>query len=280
MAFGLRSELVAFLGFAERQKNLVRRYWAWEAVWLVYSMVSVLSIGYLASGLQALGSGGSFDLKQAQLYLLIGSVLWGYMSLVFFEIAYAIGWERWEGTIEHTFMAPVRRVTHLMGICAFAMLYGLARTAVVLAVAELLFHLDFSHADPLAAVAVMAAATPAIVGIAVLAAVLPLLSPEKGDQMTVAVQGVVLLVSGVYYPISVLPRHPEEPPPGVVGGAARARAGPAAGHGGAPGTGRGAGLRVGGAAGEAARTAQAERLTDRVPGPPTRMGTVAADRPA
>jgi ABC-2 type transport system permease protein len=205
IAVGLRSEAVAFLGFMERQKNLVRRYWAWEAVWMVYSMVSVLSIGYLASGLGQLGGGAHFELKQAQLYLLIGSVLWGYMSLVFFEIAYAIGWERWEGTIEHTFMAPVRRVTHLMGVCTFAMLYGLARTAVVLVVAELLFHLDFSHSNALAAVAVLAAATPAVVGIAVLAAVLPLLSPEKGDQMTVAVQGVVLLVSGVYYPISVLP---------------------------------------------------------------------------
>jgi ABC-2 type transport system permease protein len=204
-AVGLRGEAVAFLGFVERQKNLVRRYWAWEAVWMVYSMVSVLSIGYLASGLGQLGGGAHFQLKQAQLYLLIGSVLWGYMSLVFFEIAYAIGWERWEGTIEHTFMAPVRRVTHLMGVCTFAMLYGLARTAVVLVVAELLFHLDFSHSNAPAAVAVLAAATPAVVGIAVLAAVLPLLSPEKGDQMTVAVQGVVLLVSGVYYPISVLP---------------------------------------------------------------------------
>ena len=200
---GWRGETVAFLGFMERQKNLVRRYWAWEIVWLVYSMVSVLSIGFLASGLGRFG--GRFDLRQAQLYLLIGSVLWGYMSLMFFEIAYAIGWERWEGTIEHTFMAPVRRATHLVGICAFAMLYGLARTTVVVVVAELLFHLDLSHANVPAALAVLAAATPAMVGVAILASILPLLSPEKGDQMTVAVQGVILLVSGVYYPISVLP---------------------------------------------------------------------------
>jgi ABC-2 type transport system permease protein len=102
-------------------------------------------------------------------------------------------------------MAPIRRATHLIGICAFAMLYGLARTAIVLVVAELIFHLDFSHANVPAAVAVLAAATPAMVGIAILASILPLLSPEKGDQMTVAVQGVILLVSGVYYPISVLP---------------------------------------------------------------------------
>jgi ABC-2 type transport system permease protein len=204
MAVRLRSEALAFFGFLERQKNLVRRYWAWEVVWLVYSLVSVLSIGFLASGLGELG-GGHFDLKQAQLYLLIGSVLWGYMSMVFVEIAYAIGWERWEGTIEHTFMAPVRRATHLLGVCAFAMVYGLARTILVLVVADLLFHLDFSHTNVPAAIAVLAASTPALVGIAILASVLPLLSPEKGEQMTVAVQGVILLVSGVYYPISVLP---------------------------------------------------------------------------
>ena len=41
----LRWELNAFVGFIERQKNLYRRYWAWEAVWLLYNLVSVLSIG-------------------------------------------------------------------------------------------------------------------------------------------------------------------------------------------------------------------------------------------
>jgi len=37
------------------------------------------------------------------------------------------------------------------------------------------------------------------------AAVLPLLFPERGAQMTHVVQALVLLVSGVYYPVSVLP---------------------------------------------------------------------------
>ena len=27
--------------------------------------------------------------------------------------------ERWEGTIEYTFMAPVSRLTHMFGICAY-----------------------------------------------------------------------------------------------------------------------------------------------------------------
>jgi ABC-2 type transport system permease protein len=197
-------EIVAFLGFMERQKNLIRRYWTWEIVWLAYSLVSVLSIGYLASGLGALGA-GAVDVHRTQLYLLVGALLWSYLSMVFIEIAYAIMWERWEGTIEYTFMAPVRRATHLFGICAFGFGYGIARSALILGVAALLFGLDLSHADLAAAAAVLAAATVPLIGLGIMASVLPLLSPERGEQMTVAVQGLILLVSGVYYPLSVLP---------------------------------------------------------------------------
>jgi ABC-2 type transport system permease protein len=207
MSVGARHvELNALFGFAERQMHVVKRYWVWELVWLFYSLVSVLSIGFLASGLGTLGvKGGSFDLRRAQLYLLIGALLWGYLSLVFMEAAYAISWERWEGTIEYTFMAPIRRITHLFGICLFAIGYGLARTFVVLLAATAMFNLDFSHADIPAALAVLAASTVPLIGLAILTSVLPLLSPQKGEQMSVAVQGFLLLVSGVYYPLSVLP---------------------------------------------------------------------------
>jgi ABC-2 type transport system permease protein len=206
MSAGIRHvELNALFGFAERQLHVVKRYWVWEVVWLFYSLVSVLSIGFLASGLGTLGGGGSFDLRKAQLYLLVGALLWGYLSLVFMEAAYAISWERWEGTIEYTFMAPIRRVTHLFGICLFAIGYGLARTFVVLLIAIAMFNLDFSHADIPAALAVLAASTVPLIGLAIFTSVLPLLSPQKGEQMSVAVQGFLLLVSGVYYPLSVLP---------------------------------------------------------------------------
>src|ERR1700686_484360 len=123
------AELNALYGFAERQLHVVRRYWLWEVVWLFYSLVSVLSIGFLASGLGLLGAQNSaFDVRKAQLYLLIGALLWGYLSLVLMEAAYAIAWERWKGTIEYTFMAPVLHVTHLMVTCLFAICYGLIRT--------------------------------------------------------------------------------------------------------------------------------------------------------
>jgi ABC-2 type transport system permease protein len=79
------------------------------------------------------------------------------------------------------------------------------RTFVVLLVAIWMFNLDFSHADIPAALAVLAASTVPLIGLAILTSVLPLLSPQKGEQMSVALQGFLLLVSGVYYPLSVLP---------------------------------------------------------------------------
>jgi ABC-2 type transport system permease protein len=202
----LRWELNAFVGFIERQKNLYRRYWLWEAVWLLYNLVSVLSIGYLAVGLSTLGlEPGQADLHQTQLYLLVGALLWTYLSLVFFEIAFAITWERWEGTIEYTFMAPIKRLTHLLGMSAASLIYGIARTAAIGIALVFFFKLDLSHANWLTALAIFAAATLPLLGLGIFTSILPLLSPEKGEQMAFAVQGVLLLISGVYYPITVLP---------------------------------------------------------------------------
>src|SRR5260370_33994747 len=53
--------------------------------------------------------------------------------------------------------------------------------------------------------AIIAASTLPQRGLGNLTSILPLLSPEKGEQMAFAVQGVLLLISGVYYPITVLP---------------------------------------------------------------------------
>jgi ABC-2 type transport system permease protein len=44
-----------------------------------------------------------------------------------------------------------------------------------------------------------------IIGIGTMAAILPLLYVERGAQMTFVLQSVILVVSGVYYPVEVLP---------------------------------------------------------------------------
>lgn len=194
----------ATYAFAERQFLLTKRYWVWELVFVVYTLSMTLSIGFLGAGVESL-TGQNIDTAPIIIFLLTGSLLWGYLSALFWDVSNVISWERWEGTIEYTFMAPVTRWTHIMGVCLFSILYGIVRTAVLLGLVALFFKLDLSQANLPAALAVLALASFSFAGLGTIVAVLPLLSPEKGAQMTGIVEGVLLLVSGVYYEVSVLP---------------------------------------------------------------------------
>lgn len=196
---------MAAYAFAHRQLILTKRYWMWEIVFLVYSLAMTLSIGFLGAGVKAV-AGPGVDINRLILYLLTGSLLWGYLSVIFWDISNMISWERWEGTIEYTFMAPVSRATHIFGICLWTILYSLIRAGIVLAIVALFFHLNLSNANFWGVLVVLAVANFSFVGLGTVVAVLPLLSPEKGTQMTGIVEGVLLLISGVYYDISVLPK--------------------------------------------------------------------------
>ena len=65
--------------------------------------------------------------------------------------------------------------------------------------------LDLSHANYLTAVFMLLVGSVSFIGFGIAAAVLPLLYTEKGMQMSFIVRAVLLLISGVYYPIDVLP---------------------------------------------------------------------------
>jgi ABC-2 type transport system permease protein len=49
-------------------------------------------------------------------------------------------------------------------------------------------------------------ASASFIGIGMMTAVLPLISPEKGTQLGFIAQGLLLVVSGVYYSVEVLPQ--------------------------------------------------------------------------
>src|SRR5664279_2359078 len=190
-------DLRASYAFMERNFNLTRRTWAWEVAFLVYSVASALSISLIG---EAQGS------SRLVFSLMVGAIFWNYLSVVFSWIAETIAVERWEGTLEYTMMAPIRRATQLLGSTAYAIVYGLVHTAVILVVLILFFpQLDLARANPVTAVAFVLLGSFSFVGIGMIAAILPLLYVERGAQMTFVLQSCLLLVSGVYYSISILP---------------------------------------------------------------------------
>jgi ABC-2 type transport system permease protein len=88
---------------------------------------------------------------------------------------------------------------------AFAVLYGIVRAVLLFAFVAAFFDLSIAHADYVAALVVLAVASVSFIGIGMMTAVLPLVSPEKGTQLGFIAQGAMLVVSGVYYDVSVLP---------------------------------------------------------------------------
>jgi ABC-2 type transport system permease protein len=197
-------EVRASYAFVERNFNLVKRYWGWEIAWLIYSVAHALAIGFIGVGMGRI-SGQPIDTNQLVLYLMVGALVWSYLAMVFEAVGDTITWERWEGTIEYTFMAPVTRLTHLVGSCLFALVYGLLRTGLILLIVSLFFHLDLSRANLVSAAVVLAVASLSFVGLGIMVSVLPLLFAERGAQMVFLAQACLLLFSGVYYPIEVMP---------------------------------------------------------------------------
>src|ERR671911_2619324 len=197
-------EMVAVWGYVQRNYFLTKRYFMWEIVWLVYITANAMAITFIGAGVESVG-GAKVDTAYLMTFLMVGALIWSYLSVLFDVLSETVSWERWEGTIEYTFMSPASRVTHLLGMGVYAIVYGILRTAIVLGVAMLAFDLDLSQANYWAALVILAVCSISLVGFGVVAAVMPLLSPEKGQQVTYIVSSVLLLVSGVYYPVKVLP---------------------------------------------------------------------------
>jgi ABC-2 type transport system permease protein len=189
-------EMRASYAFVERNFYLTKRYWGWEIAWLIYSIASALSVSLI---------GQSQGDNRLLLVLVVGAIFWNFLSLVFEFIAQTIQWERWEGTLEYTFMAPVRRYTQLFGSAAYAIAYGAIHTTILLAVLALFFKLDLSHANFVTAIVFILLGSLSFMGIGIAAAILPMMYVERGAQMVFVIQALLLLISGVYYPISILP---------------------------------------------------------------------------
>jgi ABC-2 type transport system permease protein len=199
----MRGELIGLAGVVERNVYLTKRYFWWDVAFFLWTVANTLTIVFIAEGIEA--TGGQIDVERATTTLLIGAVVWAYLGIIFEFLTETVAWERWEGTIEYTFMAPLSRSMHLAGMGIFAILYGLVRAILLFVVVALFFDLSLPDANFAAALVVLVLASVSFIGIGMMTAVMPLISPEKGMQLGFIAQGMLLVVSGVYYPVEVLP---------------------------------------------------------------------------
>ena len=175
----LIGEFRATYAFMERNANLVKRYWSWELVFLAYSIANSLSVSFIGLGMEQIGGGQNVDGRFLVLYLVVGTLVWRYLSLIFYWITDVIGMERWEGTIEYTLMAPIRRITHMAGQTLWSVIYSLISTGIILLVTVLIFDIDLSRANLWGGLVMMLAGSLSFIGVGIVGSILPLLFPER-----------------------------------------------------------------------------------------------------
>ncbi len=178
-AIEARRQLVGLFGIVERNVYLTKRYILWDLAFMVWTIANTLTIVFIARGVGL----SPAKVNIAETSLLVGATIWAFLGIIFEFMTEIVAWERWEGTIEYTFMAPLSRLAHLFGQGAFAVLYGLIRASILFFAVAAFIGLHMPGANFGAAFLLLALASLSFIGVGIMTSVLPLISPEKGAQL-------------------------------------------------------------------------------------------------
>src|SRR5438046_89245 len=107
MELGVERSLRQTWAFMFRGYHLTRRYISWVIVFNFYALTGSAAVALI---------GVAAHDHQLTLTLVVGALLWNFLSTLYNEIAMSVAYERWEGTLEYTSLAPVSRLRHLVGI--------------------------------------------------------------------------------------------------------------------------------------------------------------------
>jgi len=164
---------------------------------LFWPIVGVLSIGLMSRFL---------ELTQAQAsFVLVGTIALSVVNVCQLEVAYAVLLDVWSKSLKHQFLAPIG-IRHLtLGSWIVGMVRSLAVFVLLAALGWWAF--DFRVLQPgwlaLATFLLGCFLTAWVVGVAVCALIT--LFGNRAEAFAWASVNMVLVLAGIYYPISVLP---------------------------------------------------------------------------
>ncbi len=137
-------------------------------------------------------------------FAVVGIALGLFLQLGLHRVAQAVRNEQLMGTLESLLLTPTSSSTIQAGSVAFDLVYVPVRTAVFLLAISLAFGLHFELSGLLPALAILIAFIPFVWGLGVASAATILTFRRGGGLIATATLGLALL-SGVYFPIDLLP---------------------------------------------------------------------------
>ncbi len=193
----LRSEGVKLSAFVRRNWIMTRRnlFTVFEVSF--WPCISLFSVGLLTRFLELRGEMVAF--------VLVGTISLSVMQVCQLDIAYALLFDMWSKSVKHQFMAPITPAHLVVGAWIMGVIRGTVAFGVMAGISALGFGFDFLAAGPIALAVFLAGLflNAAIIG--TLVCFLILSFGPRAEVVAWSVVSIVLMVCGIYYPVSILP---------------------------------------------------------------------------
>lgn len=192
-----RGELLAVRAVALRNALMASRNVFFFFELLFWPIVGVLSIGLMTRFLGLTPEQASF--------VLVGTIALSVVQVCQLEVAYAVLLDVWSKSLKHQFLAPIG-IRHLtIGSWLVGVVRGLAIFALLAALGRWAFDFRVLAPGPAALALFLAGCflTAWVVGVGVCALIT--LFGNRAEAFAWASVNLVLVLAGIYYPVSVLP---------------------------------------------------------------------------
>lgn len=137
-------------------------------------------------------------------FVAVGIAISAFMTLALGRVSAGIQQEQLAGTLESLLMTPTSPATVQVGAVVYDLIYVPLRTAVFLVVLAFAFGLDFHASGLLPALVVLVVFIPFVWGLGVASAGATM-TFRRGSGIVGIVMTVLILFSGAYYPLDLLP---------------------------------------------------------------------------
>jgi len=193
----LAAEAVKIWAFAARGGVMNRRNVFAVFEMLFWPLVGLFSVGLLTRFLE-LGT-------ETVSFVLIGAVAMNTVQIAQLDVSYALLYDVWAKSLKHGFIAPIRLSHVILGSGLVGLCRGLAVFLIMVALSIRTFGMDLGRPgwSGLAVFFLGLFLVAVIEGILVLALVL--LFGHRAEITAWAISYLVLLLSGLYYPVTLLP---------------------------------------------------------------------------
>lgn len=167
---------------------------------LLYPVVGILSIGIFAIFLLLQGSTSLNPL----FFVAAGALMWDFYGLMQRAIVYNVTFDVWDGCLRHQYISKSKFGSIFAGNFGFGLLTGTVAILIVIAVTYFAFNFNVFNAGIHLATSLFSIA---IFGTAVGLIIVSLMLRVSFAYMALAwmITGVIMVFSGVYYPVDILP---------------------------------------------------------------------------